>query len=349
MTCTEKTLTADARALQEYDSFCSAGWKKIIAPAKVNLFLGISSKRPDGYHDVYTILHALTLHDTVFMRKKTPDDASYGTNIPEVQLIQTGGFDLPLLSSVDNLATKAVLLLQKNLQNGLQSNLQNHSQNNRANRPQANSAMGDVIIRIEKNIPFQAGLGGASTDAAAALIGAALLEDLALNDPLIEATARALGADVPFFLRGGCAYYEGVGDAFCRALEPESCPVALIKPAQGVSTTLAYSAFDNSPVKIDEDLLCAAQNARIARKVPLFNNLAPAAETLLPCLEEIRKWVQRQQGVTNALLCGSGATTFALCDSIDTALKVVTDARQVGFWARTTSLSSIGVQPLNSL
>lgn len=323
----EQGITADAVALQERDEFREAGWLKLLAPAKVNLFLGIGAKRTDGYHDVSTVMHALTLHDVLYVHKKLPLDDTYGSNVPDIQLVPTGGFPLPEIAASENLAVKAVCALQKKLA--------------------VSPDFRDIKIRIAKNIPPQGGLGGASTDAAAALVGAALLHEIALDEPAIEQTARDLGADVAFFLYGGCSYFEGVGDIFHHALEPARTPLVLIKPDEGVSTPLAYRTFDEDPLVIDAALLDAAQSAQRAEDVPLFNNLAPAAEKLLPLLQTIRMWVGSQQGVTNALLCGSGATTFALCDSMDTALRIVAEAKKRGYWARSTSLSTIGVRALS--
>lgn len=262
------------------------------------------------------------------MRYKTTQDESFGTNEPEIQLVTTGGFDLPEIVSSDNLASRAVLALRDTLQ--------------------AAPDFGDIIIRIEKNIPVQGGLGGASTNAAAALLGAALLGDVLPDDPALEQAARALGADVAFFLYGGCSFFEGRGDVFHHALKPAASPVVLLKPHAGVSTPLAYRAFDENPLAIDSALLETAQEAASADEVPLYNNLAPAAEELLPELRDIRLWAETQQGVTNTLLCGSGATTFAICDSIDATMRIVAEAKKHGLWARATSLSSIGVRAMNT-
>ena len=318
-------ITADAVALLERDEFRSQGWLKLIAPAKVNLHLAIGARRDDGYHDAVSIMHALNLHDVVYMRRKLPDAEE--PNQPITRLVQCGDVAVPDLPSADNIATKAVLKLAERL-----------------GRSEADTAL---EIRIEKSIPAQGGLGGGSSNAAAALVGAAHLWGLDLREAgeinaAIEETARQLGSDVAFFLHGGCSYYEGTGDMFVRSLEPSKRSVALVKPAgaEGVSTAAAYRTFDAGPQPIPPDIARQARDAVTADDIALFNNLAPASEALMPQLADIRTWLAEQPGVEGALLCGSGATTFAVCDDFATACRVVSDARKQGLWARATSFGS---------
>ena len=312
-------ITADAVALQERDEFRAQGWLKLIAPAKVNLHLAIGARRDDGYHDAVSVMHALNLHDVVYMRRK-PADAEEPAR-PSTRLVACGDVTVPELASEDNIATKAVAKLAE-----------------RFGREDAG-----IEIRIEKNIPAQGGLGGGSSDAAAALVGAARLWGIDPNDPAIEQTARQLGSDVAFFLHGGCSCYEGTGDVFIRALEPSKRSVALVKPEGGVSTAEAYRAFDAQPQPIPGELADQVRAVAAADDITLFNNLAAASEALMPQLADIRSWLLAQSGVESALLCGSGATTFAVCDSFAQACQVVADARKMGLWARATSFGSARV------
>lgn len=309
-------ITADAVALQERDEFRAQGWLKLIAPAKVNLHLAIGARRPDGYHDAVSVMHALNLHDVVYMRRKTPDAAE--PSMPTTRLVTCGDVIAPDIASVDNIATKAVLKLAE-----------------LTGRSDAG-----FEIRIEKNVPAQGGLGGGSSDAAAALVGAATLWNMPADDPAIEQAARQLGSDVAFFLRGGCAYYEGTGEVFVRALEPSKQAVALVKPQGGVSTAEAYRAFDENPQPVDPKLAEQVRTVARAKDITLFNNLAGASEKIMPQLAGVREWLAEQPGVSSTLLCGSGATTFALCDGFAGACHVVAEARKQGWWARATSLGS---------
>lgn len=307
-------INADAIALQELDEFRAQGWTKLIAPAKVNLYLAIGALREDGYHDAATVMHTLNLHDVVYMRRK-PE----GGEGPEVRMVSRGDIVVPEISSEDNIACKAVRALA-------------------AKTGRLDDCA--IEIRIEKNVPAQAGLGGGSSDAAAALVGASQLWGLAPDDPAIEQTAREIGADVAFFLHGGCAYLEGTGGSFVRGLAPSKRSVALVKPEGGVSTGAAYRAFDENPLFVPSDMAAQMADASSADDVPLFNNLAAASEALMPQLAEIKTWLEGLSGVEGALLCGSGSCTFAVCDSFASACQVVAQARQRGFWARTTSFGS---------
>ena len=333
MTQTVTDITADAIALQERDGFRAAGWLKIVSPAKVNLHLAIGTRRGDGYHEASTIMHALNLHDVVYMRHAIPDELwspplvdEVKPGMPVVRMVSCGDVVAPDLPSASNIASKAVMELAK-----------------RVGRKDAG-----VHIRIEKNIPAQGGLGGGSSNAAAALLGAAQLWGIALDDPVIEQAARALGSDVAFFLHGGCSYYEGTGEIFIHNLEPSRQAVALVKPEGGVSTGEAYRMFDEVGEPASEQIAQAVSEARRADDVVLFNNLAGASEQIMPELAHVRSWLGDQPNVQACLLCGSGATTFAICQDFASACKVVADARQQGWWARATSFGSLRVMTVSS-
>ena len=308
------SITVDAAALQERDEFRPEGWVKAISPAKVNLHLAIGERRPDGYHSAATIMHALNLHDIVYMRRSLEPEA-------KCTIVPLGDIELPPIPLQENLAFKAITKLAEAL--SLPANAT------------------QVDIRIEKNIPAQAGLGGGSSNAAAALLGFAALSGIDTKDPAIEAVARSLGADCAFFLHGGCSYLEGTGDTFVHDLAPSKRCVALVKPDGGVSTAEAYRRFDNQPEYATAELAQQVSCAQSADDVALFNNLAPAAESLMPELATVRSWLADRPETDDALLCGSGATTFAPCRDFNGACEVVAAAREHGWWARVTSFSSI--------
>ena len=184
-------------------------------------------------------------------------------------------------------------------------------------------------------------MGGGSSDAAAALVGAARLWGIPEDDPLIEEAAHELGSDVAFFLHGGCACFTGTGELFDHELEVMKKPLVLVKPESGVSTAEAYRTFDGNPQKVDKDAAAAAEAAQTACDVPLVNNLSPAAESVLPELADVRAWLHRQAGVEASLLCGSGSTTFAVCRDFNVACSVAAAAQSRGWWARTTMFGSL--------
>lgn len=321
---------------------------KLIAPAKVNLFLGIGSRRADGYHDATSVMQALALHDTLSMTwvrsgEHTtlfePCDQAQPLRQFEVQVkpgdgltvtsksLWLEGIDPLELPSEDNLACKAVQLLAQN-----------------AGRNEDEY----VRIVIEKHIPYQAGLGGGSSDAASALVGAANLWGIPVDSEVVQETAQQLGADVHFFVHGGCVVLDGRGDRVVRALEPRRDSVVLIRPAAGVSTAEAYRTFDADPQLPDAALMQQVDAAATAADVPLFNNLEAPATALLAELADIRSFAQAGDGVREVLLCGSGSATFAVCDDYTCAQALSAAAQSRGYWARATSFSGIRAAVLPS-
>lgn len=314
---------------------------KVIAPAKVNLFLGIGPKHEDGYHGVVTAMHSLALHDTLQMTRidsgesvllVEPGDAAQPLRELEISveegsglavsahMVWTAGLDAAEVADEDNLACRAVHVLAELADR----NVDEH-----------------IRIVIEKQIPHQTGLGGGSSDAAAALIGVAELWGVD-DAQLVEKAAQILGADVAFFLHGGCSVLEGRGDVFVRSLVPRRDTIIIIKPEGGVSTAKAYATFDNDPLAIDTDLAQNLQVAESACDVPLFNNLAPASESLLDELSAVRTFLEDQPTTDGVLLCGSGAGTFAICSDFTTAQSIASAAQAKGWWVRTTSFSPLG-------
>ena len=185
-------IQADAAVLQERDGFTGNGWIKVLAPAKVNLHLAIGPRRADGYHEAISIMHALALHDVVYLRN-LPASEQVDSDV-RIRMVGCGDVEAPKVAPEKNIAVRAARALRAAIDK----------------RPLGASPLG-IDIRIEKNIPSQAGLGGGSTDAAAVLLGLAKLWNADLDSEALSQIARTLGADVPFFLRGGCAYLDGAG------------------------------------------------------------------------------------------------------------------------------------------
>ncbi|MBQ3106753.1 MAG: 4-(cytidine 5'-diphospho)-2-C-methyl-D-erythritol kinase [Eggerthellaceae bacterium] len=336
-------MVATARAAQlSDDALRNLGAIKLVAPAKVNLFLSVGERRVDGYHSVQNIMHAIALHDVLYLRRLTDYAAEdlfrvaeeavtakesavdlagpCGNIVVKIECVPHKGvapLDIPVC---DNIVFKAIDALAREV-----------------GRTQREA----VSVRIEKHIPHQGGLGGGSSNAAAALLGAARMWGLTDDDPALWRTACRLGADVAFFLKGGCALFSGCGEKFERSLVPMKKSVVLIKPEGGVPTAAAYRAFDEAPVVVDAALSETALAAGAAQDVPLVNNLAPAAESILPELAEVRTWALSQQGVESVLLCGSGATTFAVMSDFSQAMRVAAAAQAQGWWARTTMFASV--------
>ena len=257
-------MLAVARIAQGVDiaGFAGPDAVKLVAPAKVNLFLDIGAKRADGYHEAVSIMHALMLHDVLRMKLAPGRGEGLSVDLSCVAREGLAMLDVPVES---NIVAKAVRLLE---------------------------------------------------------------------------AARSLGADVAFFLHGGCACFTGVGDAFDHALAPMNGNVVLVKPEGGVSTAAAYRAFDEHPTVISEADREAALEAQRAADVPLRNNLVPVSEHLLPALVDIRLWASERADVQRVLMSGSGSAVFMQCATFADAGRVAAEARMRGWWARATMFGS---------
>jgi 4-diphosphocytidyl-2-C-methyl-D-erythritol kinase len=170
-------------------------------------------------------MHALALHDTVsfiavpaggFVQGLMRDDGTYDLETVEEESLHIGvetlwreGMEPVEIPLADNLVTKAALALA---------------------RACGFPWKGYLRISVEKHIPAQAGLGGGSADAAATLVGCAQLWGIEREDPRLAEVARSLGADVAFFLQGGCGAYGDRGDVFERSLKPRRDSVLLVIP-----------------------------------------------------------------------------------------------------------------------
>ncbi|MHB9004272.1 MAG: 4-(cytidine 5'-diphospho)-2-C-methyl-D-erythritol kinase, partial [Coriobacteriia bacterium] len=258
----------------------TSSWVTVRAPAKINLYLAVSSLRTDGYHGVSTVLQTLDFGDELHVAQS--DRFSFVSDPP---------FDIP---DGDNLVTRAA-----------------HELSTLVGMDPAFS------FRLTKRVPVGAGLGGGSADAAAALAGMARLLGLAPDDRRLAAAAARIGSDVPFFLIGGTALYGGRGEHLIRALPTPEFDVVLVKPTESISTAEAYAAFDltpQPPAPGPKRLIDALRfQDPVALSSALYNNMTHAAIGLVAGLEDTLAWVSAREGVTGSLLCGSGSAVFALC------------------------------------
>lgn len=282
----------------------------VVAPAKINLYLGVHDERDErGYHRVDSVMAAVGLHDRVAVE---PADALMVETLP--------ASDFPMQK---NTAYRAARAMAEHF---------GHAAN--------------VRIVIEKHIPLCAGLGGPSTDAAAVIVALAGLWGIAPDDPALDDIARGIGADVPFFLHASPSFYVGGGDVLAEEYPVlPALPVVLVKPRDArVSTVEAYRTFDASPVRAGElDAMRAAlatgdANAALAR---ISNNLAPIAERLEPRIAGVLAWLRSAEGVLVADVCGSGACSFAICDTAETAERLAGEAHAArGWWSCATTLAA---------
>lgn len=300
---------------------------KIISPAKVNLVLAVGEKQESGFHEVQTIMHSLALHDTLSMRRF--DDEGSGDGL-QVMLKCESSFTIDplLIKAEENIAYKAVVELAKAL-----------------GRTQDET----IEMILNKVIPAEAGLGGGSSNAAAALVGAATLWGVGVEDERVQEVASRLGADVSFFLKGGCAHLSGKGDVFEAQLEPRSGFVLLVRPDAGVSTGKAYAAFDEDPVLPSSEYLSSIAALDAAADVSLYNNLEKAACSVTPVVAQVLEWGRAAAGEENVVLCGSGSAVCCIFDSYQAACEASVEARKHEWWTRVTSFSPLGAAIVEAL
>ena len=300
-------------------SLSNFGRQIIQIPCKVNLHLGIHTQKDQrGYHKVDSLMVPVALYDTVVV-----DDAPELTVTHEPQLCV-----LPERTTT----WKAAVLLATKL-----------------------GVSPDVSIDVQVHIPEKAGLGGSSADAAATLYLLAQRWGVDPLDPLVVEVAKAVGADVAFFLDPRPSLMLGAGDTLVETYTSTvDAPLAIVLPAEtGVVTKEAYDQFDASPIapepyeQLSALLRAAGQDAAGIEPAPdnaaaskqfiqqvaklLFNNLAPAAKSLKPQVAEVEEWLKAQSGVLGAQVSGSGSSSFALCESQDAADAIAAAAQAKGW------------------
>lgn len=256
------------------------------AYAKINLTLDVGARRPDGDHDISSIMQTITLYDTVTVTWTS--DAS-GVRL-EVGGDEGGGVP----TDESNLVHRAAVRLQKVA----------------AARGSVPGDRSGLHILLHKRIPSQAGLGGGSSDAAAALLVINDLFSLALSRRRLAEIGAALGADIPFFLTGGTARVEGLGERV-TALPPLSPPwhLVIVKPPVGVSTAAAYAALDALPERVSG----AATDSWMRGEENPANDFEAVILSACPPIAAAYAALH-QTGLTGEsfrpLLCGSGSCVF---------------------------------------
>lgn len=286
------------------------------APAKVNLCLAVAYPPVDGYHLLDSVFCELALHDTVRVEVAGIDDCIDAPGCACTQLGTSVALDCGLIEvpTEDNLVFKAVDVFEQALE-----------------EPAVGFDQG-LRITVEKRIPAGGGLGGGSSDAAATLKALCELTGTSHTDAAVVEVARGLGADVAFFLYGGVALMGGRGDCFVRRLAEFPLPIVLMGESQGISTPRIYRDFDANPIPAPDAHALAraldgfpAWGASYEQKKELAtlcaNNLESAAFTACPRLEERVARAKQDQDVLNALVTGSGATSFAICADEGAAMR----------------------------
>ena len=177
-----------------------------LAPAKLNLTLDVGARRPDGYHEITSVMQSAALYDVVTLETVETDDIA----------VECPGTDLP--TGPDNLAWKAADVFFQ----------------------ETNIPHTGIFIRLEKKIPSQAGLGGGSSDAAAVLRGMRRLFSTNVSDEALETMAARVGSDVPYCVRGGTALARGRGERLTALSPLPMCWFVIVKPPVAHSTAVMF-------------------------------------------------------------------------------------------------------------
>ncbi len=275
-------------------SVLPTGSVRVRVPAKINLHLAVGNRRPDGFHELVTVFHAVSLFDDVTI--SSADDLT----------VTTSGGNGEIPADAANLAGRAAIRLAQ--QAGREPN---------------------VRIEIAKLIPVAGGMAGGSADAAATLLGCAHLWRLDLTRAEIAAIAIELGSDVPFALTGGTAMGTGRGEQIVPVLARHQLHWALAIAGGGLATPAVFAELDRlreqglrSRVGAVEDILAALSQPDPAQLAGLLgNDLQAAAISLQPGLRRVL-YAGAAEGALSCLVSGSGPTVAMLCRDAEHAADV---------------------------
>jgi 4-diphosphocytidyl-2-C-methyl-D-erythritol kinase len=267
------------------------------AYAKVNLDLRVLGNRPDGYHEIRTVFQSVALHDTLLCLTRPG---------PFALRCRTSG--VPLDES--NLVWRAASALWT-----------------AAGRP---GALCGISISIKKQIPLQAGLGGGSADAAAALLALARVWG-GIPLPVVRDVASTIGADVPYFLAGGTALGLGRGEEIYPLVDLPTHWVVIVQPPYGISTAEAYSWYE-------DDRAAGHREPREPQMLPvpwptraaqMINDLEPPVVRRHPEIGTL-KTVLREAGAVAAAMSGSGSAVFGLFRTQAAAIRALKPVTRAG-------------------
>ena len=293
----------------------------IQTPAKLNLFLELLAKRPDGFHEIETLMTAINIYDRLYVTSlsegQTQLTCRWASGMEALTASRNGNDTAANLDTLpegsDNIVWKAVELL----------------------RQRAGTAAG-IAIRLVKRIPAAAGLGGASSDAAAALIAANRLWRLGWSREQLSEVAEELGSDVPFFFTPRAA---GSGMAICRGRGELIEPLAdmphlhfvIIRPPVGLSTPKVYQRC-TVPSQPDSVTPLVASLRRGCGSVGelLVNRLQPPAEELTPWVSRLSRTFAQMDCIGHQM-SGSGSAYFGICRSARQARCLASRIRATGF------------------
>ena len=284
--------------------FTSKYYRKMImdrveerAYGKINLSLDVLGRRGNGYHDVSMVMQTVDIFDVISLNKLESDS----------EIILTANIDILPLDET-NIVYKAVKLIKEEY--GIDTG---------------------VSVHIEKHLPIAAGMGGGSSDCAAALRGMNRLFELGLSDEKLEELGVRLGADVPFLIKGGIALAEGIGEKLTKLPDFPDCVFVIAKPDLGVSTKEVYEAFDGLKEVKHPDigkLVNSLGNTKLKDIVKLLGNVLEEVTANKYKIIETIKTLLLENGAVFSMMTGSGPTVFGIFENSEQAEKACMNLRK---------------------
>jgi 4-diphosphocytidyl-2-C-methyl-D-erythritol kinase len=298
----------------------------VLAPAKLNLFLEVIGRREDGFHEIETVMVAITIFDTIYFT--TTDEGRVRLTCVESAGVRARdvcrGTSASLLGEVptsgDNLVVRAVERLRA-----------------------AAGVRAGASLALIKRIPASAGLGGASSDAASALVAANVAWKLGWPRTELARLGADLGSDIPFFFGPGAAICRGRGERITPVAAPAAMPIVVVRPPEGLSTADVYQQCSPAirPSSVEPLAVALERGDWDGVGRHLMNRLEPAAARLTP-------WIQRLRSVFDRFDClghqmsGSGTSYFGICRHAGHARRMAARLRseELGFVSVATSHST---------
>jgi 4-diphosphocytidyl-2-C-methyl-D-erythritol kinase len=281
----------------------------IHAPAKLNLSLAVLDRRPDGYHDIESLMVPVTLHDTLHVTPTTKPGISlrvrWGGRLARLDSSFSG--DVP--AGPGNLVVRAAEALAREA--GVDRGLE---------------------IDLVKQVPAGAGLGGGSSDAAAVLQAAADAWQIDWPVERLAALGATLGSDIPWFFAGGPATVGGRGEQVRQVEGIPPLPAVIVKPAVSLSTAAVYrECRPDASRRGDAERLAAALCRGLRAAIPLMHNaLESPARNLAPEVDRLLHDLRRAGGL-HPMLTGSGSACFAITRTVVEARHLASRMEALGW------------------
>lgn len=266
--------------------------------AKINLYLRVLSRRPDGYHNIETIYQSVSLADTL--------EFSRDLSVDRVNLYLFPNSAFIVSTDESNFVLRAVNLLQQSTEKEIRH----------------------LRIGLDKQIPVGGGLGGGSTDAAATLFAVNQLFSLGFNEEALLKIATSLGADVPFFFWGGTALARGKGEIISPLENNLQYYVIVVFPSFPITTTEAYKRLDEyqgacfkKEPQVNSIIEALKRGSLTELKDSMTNSFSEVIEGLYPETKTMREDLLAA-GCLAAQLTGSGSAVFGICETIEESRRV---------------------------